>query len=665
MPGPITTSPALGSALLESLEATPFPSFIIDANGIIQWSNLAFTHLCGAFALSQNPEGKPLVIHGEKSNNRAIRRLYEILQAHRSFVFNLLNYNYSHGYYWLKLMGEPIKNPLPHLQDENLFLVFAEDISNQKKKENNLHRLRTALESIRDAVVITSAETRTNAPIDVGIVYVNRAFSEITGYSKEEVIGKTPSILLGPNTSQSELERIDEAILNKESIEVECINYRKDGTEFWANIVITPIFDEEGNLDNWVSIRRDITKRKEGELALKQAKEAAEVASKAKNEFLSVISHELRTPLNGIIGSSELLIESPLTSDQKESIEMIRQSSERLLSIIKSILDYADLNEGLTKKAMGFFDLRDYMEKLMDMYAYAVKRKQLEYTFFLDPDLPKLIQSDINLLSKAFNQLVRNAIKFTQKGNIHLSFKMIKAQGMIAYFQFAVKDTGIGISPQHQKKLFQFFSQVDSTNSRVYEGLGLGLSMCLQIAKILGGDISVKSEEGEGSTFYFNFQGKLSAPFKPLSSEVLAVLASTENTSEEFPDLSDIRVLVAEDSKINQRLIKRLLDKVKASVVIVENGEEAIEHVVKNHVDLIFMDIQMPVMDGIEATTAIRGLEGIKQPYIVALTANASESNRHNCLEAGMDDFLTKPIKVPFFKVYMKHLLPILKKNLE
>ena len=664
MPKPVLSSPALGTALLESLEATPFPSFILNDQGVIRWSNLSFTHLCGAFSLGKSPVGDSLVILGPRSNTKVISRFEEILHGKRSFVFTFLNYDYSLSSYWIKLMGEPIKSPIPTFPNENLYLIFGEDISGQKKKENHRALLETALESINDAVVVTGAETQTNLPLDVGIIYVNSAFTRITGYEKAEVIGKTPSILIGPNTSSSELERIDEAILNQEPIVVEYINYKKDGSEFWANTSITPVFDEEGNLSNWVSIRRDVTKRKEGQLALKNAKEAAEVASKAKNEFLSVISHELRTPLNGIIGSSELLLESPLAREEKESIEMIRQSSERLLSIIKSILDYSDLNEGLTKKSLAFFDLKDYMGKLMDMYAYAVHRKKLTYSYYLDPHLPTKIRSDINLLSKAFNQLVRNAIKFTQEGSIYLSFVMVKAEGRRGFFQFAVKDTGIGISKDQQKKLFESFSQVDSTNAREYEGLGLGLSMCLQISKILGGDISVESGEGEGSTFTFTFQASLETPANILASRSKEELEAGRLSTDNFPDFSKFRILVVEDSLINQRLISKLLGKVQAKPKIVENGEEAVDFVFRNQVDLIFMDIQMPVMDGIEATKAIRKLEGITQPYIVALTANASESNKQNCLEAGMDDFLTKPIKIPFFKEYMKLILPILEKNL-
>ena len=664
MPKPVLSSPALGTALLESLEATPFPSFIINDQGIIRWSNLSFSHLCGAFSLGKSPIGDALTITGPRSNLVVNARLEEILKGKRSFVFTFLNYNYSQSSYWLKLMGEPIKKSISAFPDENLYLIFGEDISEQKKKENHQTLMETALESINDAVVVTGAETQTNLPLDVGIIYVNKAFTTITGYEKAEVIGKTPSILVGPNTSTAELERIDEAILNQEAIVVEYINYKKDGTEFWANTSITPVFDEEGNLSNWVSIRRDITKRKEGQLALKNAKEAAEVASKAKNEFLSVISHELRTPLNGIIGSSELLLESPLSEEQEESIVMIRQSSERLLSIIKSILDYSDLNEGLTKKSLAFFDLKDYVGKLMDMYAYAVQRKDLAYSYYLDPHLPDKIRSDINLLSKAFNQLVRNAIKFTQQGSIHLSFMMVKSEGRRGFFQFAVKDTGIGIPQDQQKKLFDSFSQVDSSNAREYEGLGLGLSMCLQISKILGGDISVESAEGKGSTFYFTFQASLDTPANILASRINAEIELQGLSRPNFPDFSAYRILVVEDSLINQRLISKLLKKVNSEAEIVENGEEAVDFVFHNHVDLIFMDVQMPVMDGIEATKAIRELEHIPQPYIVALTANASESNRQNCLEAGMDDFLSKPIKVSFFKEYMKLIQPILEKNL-
>ena len=649
----------LDPIFLKTLHEIQAPVLILNSEGYIRWSNLAYNSICQADATGCTPVGDLLLLKEDPRFTGSYSKFYKQLSSLTPFHATFLNFTYTDKPYWLRLTLEPLGAELSSYPGESLYLVFGEDTTEKRNKESRFAFIETAVESIKDSVIITQAESQTDALIDVGIIYVNPAFSQITGYKKEEVIGQTPRIFQGENTSQKELERIDKAIKKQESVEVEYINYRKDGTEFWANTLITPVFNEEGTLTNWVSIRRDITERKKAELELRKAVEEAHIASEAKTAFLSTISHELRTPLNGMIGNSELLLASDLTEEQKDSVEMIRRSSENLLGIIRSILDYSDLDNDFLNLKLSYFDPVDFLKRVSEMYRYAARREGLDLHLNLSPDLPKLVQSDIYLLSKAFNHLVLNAIKFTDKGEICISLATKEESGGQAVLEFAVKDTGIGIPAKDQGKLFQTFSQVDTSNTRKYGGLGLGLAMCEKISKILGGKMRVESEENKGSTFFLSFKGKIVRPRKPEAQNSANTPPSSPEKSG-FPDFSSFKVLVVEDNVMNQRLITKMLKKVNAKWELANNGKEAVEFIKENPVDFVLMDIQMPIMDGIEATRLIREMDSISQPLIVALTANGSEENEYNCYQAGMDDFLTKPLKLSFFKEYAKNLKPVL-----
>ncbi|MEM6630044.1 MAG: response regulator [Bacteroidota bacterium] len=650
---------ALDPIFLKTLHDIQHPVLVLNTEGVIRWSNRAYNSVCQADVKGVSPVNDTLILGEKKKSSATYIQLYEQFRSHQPFHAEFPNFSYLDQPYWLRMTLEPLEGKHPSFPEECLFLAFGEDITKGKNREARFSFIETAVESIKDSVIITQAQSQTDALIDVGIIYVNPALSKLTGYTPEEILGKTPRIFQGPQTSQTVLDSIDQAIEKQEAIEVEYINYRKDGSEFWANTLITPVFNEKGELTNWVSIRRDISERKKAELELRKMVEEVKVASNAKTAFLSTISHELRTPLNGMIGSSELLLASELTEEQKESVEMIQKSSENLLGIIRSILDFSDLDKDFLNLKLSYFDPVDFLSRVSEMYSYAARRQGLDLSLHLDPGLPKLVQSDIYLLSKAFNHLVLNAIKFTEKGKISLFLRTREEFEGKALLEFAVKDTGIGIPIEEQHKLFQTFSQIDTSNTRKHGGLGLGLAMCEKISRILGGSIRAESEEQKGSTFFFSFKGKIVRPKKINATQSLHSKDSQPGSSE-FPDLSSYNILVVEDNTMNQRLITKMLKKVNAHWELANNGQEAVEYVKENKVDFVIMDIQMPVMDGIEATRMIRAMDHIDQPIIVALTANGSKENEHNCYNAGMDDFLTKPLKLSFFREYAQKLEPVL-----
>lgn len=641
------------------------------------------------------------------------------------------------------------------------------DISERKQQLDQLHLLQSVVESTKDAILITSAD-----PQQQNILYANFAHEEMTGYKLEEIIGQSPRIFQGPKTQRSELERIRTAIEQGMPVQAELINYRKDNREFWVDMMITGVRDDNGRISHFVSVQRDVTDRKQAELALIEAKEQAEKASVAKSEFLSTMSHEIRTPLNAVIGMTGLLSETPLNSDQQSFLNTIRQGGENLLSVINDILDYSKIEAGKVELENEQFTLIDPIEDTLDLLAGKAFEKGVELINATATTLPRTVKGDITRLRQILVNLVGNAIKFTKEGEIVVSVRQVESHADWTKLEFSVRDSGIGISREKQTRLFRSFSQGDASTTREYGGTGLGLAISQKLVQLLGGNIWLESEEGVGSTFFFTIvievaegpppaiesfhelvgktalivddnpshlsllQQQFSAlgmhvtasaspvetlalleakktPFdiaiidmlmpeinglelakrvrnictfsampllllssgsgidsdekKQLFDAILQKPARRKQLYEETKrlitgsgldkkieqpaivtemDLSNYNILLAEDNMINQKVAKRILDKFHARVEIANNGQEAVEFIKLRKFDLVLMDMQMPIMDGIEATKTIRNLPEIIQPTIWAMTANASETDRQACLAAGMDAFLTKPIKI-------------------
>jgi len=375
--------------------------------------------------------------------------------------------------------------------------------------------------------------------------------------------------------------------------------------------------------------------------SLKESEERAEQASKEKSMFLANMSHEIRTPMNAIVGFSDLLTDEDLTEEQSEKVEIIRQAGKILLSLINDILDFSKVEAGKLEIDVIDCSLGRLLNSIESMMSLKAREKGIEFKIFDTGDLCDHIRTDPDRLNQCLVNLVNNAIKFTEEGYVHLKLSLENRQET-SFVKFDVGDTGIGISKENQQKIFDSFTQADSGTSRRHGGTGLGLAITKQLAGLLGGELTLKSEEGQGSIFTLTIPAGVEVEREEALNRNSAKTLWDDRSGKQGPSTFSGRILVAEDVKTNQILMKSLLDKLGLEVVIAEDGNEAVERTLHEEFDLIFMDIQMPNMNGYEATQKLRD-KGVLTP-IVALTASAMKGDEQKCIKAGCNDYMSKPI---------------------
>ncbi|MWD28329.1 response regulator [Aquicoccus sp. SCR17] len=499
-----------------------------------------------------------------------------------------------------------------------------------RRQQETLRRMSLVARHARDGLIITDHEGT--------ILWVNEAFSDMTGYRPDEAVGRQAAALLMRSDNEAEeLADLRDALLRKQPFRGVFAQYSKTGELTWIDKHVVPIQGPDGEIEYALSVDRDVTEDRAKARELAEAKARAERGERARAEFLATMSHEIRTPMHGISGMVELLDKTELGPEQRLYTETIRSSAEALLTIINDVLDLSKLDSGKLDVAPAPFSPRDCIGQVVQLLRPQADAKALQLALEVDPDLPARASADAGRLRQILVNLLGNAIKFTRQGGVDLTVthRPAGAAGGPTGMEIAVRDTGIGIPPDRLDDIFEPFRQAeDGTTTRNFGGTGLGLTISRLLARRMGGDISVRSTPGAGSCF------TLTLPLAPV--------ADAPAASEPAPDPAalpeGLRVLVAEDNGTNRLILDKFLRGAPIRLSFALNGAEALEAHRADPADVVLMDMAMPVMDGLEATRRIRANQG-PQPWIVALTANAFDSDREACLAAGMDDFLTKPVR--------------------
>ncbi|EQB86430.1 PAS domain S-box-containing protein [Clostridium punense] len=531
-----------------------------------------------------------------------------------------------------------VKKHIFYLQGKKVLLSTVRDCRERKKSEEDLnksiHKYQALFKNMVDAFayskILFDSE---NKAVDSIILEANEMFRNMMDIKSEDFIGKRASQFHNnlENKNNDWLQLCGKVALTGESIKVNEVYFSR--LNKWFSISLyTP---EKGYCATMFS---DITKIKESQEVLQKAKEAAEEANRAKSSFLANMSHEIRTPLNGIMGLIDLTLHSQLDEDQKENLDLIKKSADSLLSIINDVLDFSKIEAGKLLMRTVDFNLRELIENIIKVHRVNAKEKGVALSYCFRNKVPLNLKGDSSRIQQILNNLIGNAVKFTETGKISVNIRNTSKSNDNVELEFEVLDTGIGISKEDMSKLFKDFSQIDSSITRKHGGTGLGLIITKRLVEIMNGTIGVESQVGVGTSFHFTIKLQVSQA------------GLKEEKCKDINLINDkiLKVLLVEDDKTNQLVTKMMLQRLGHQVTTANNGVEAINVLKEQSFDVILMDIQMPEMDGAEATSIIRskGKDLNSNIPIIALTAHALEGDREKFIAMGADSYIPKPVSI-------------------
>jgi len=663
--------------LMDIIDFLPDATFVIDKNRkVIAW-NRAIEEMTGikkqeiigkgdyAYGVPFYGEQRPILvdqIYGDNpdimSQYRYVEKKGDTLYAESAAPFLLAG---QKTYVWAT--ASPLRD------DEGELIGAIEsirDITERKEAEDALkdseRRLADIINFLPDATFVIDRQGT--------VIAWNRAIEAMTGIIAKDMLGKGHYEYALPFYGKRRPTLADLVLeYNKESPD----EYDEWGRKYWISNELydnlmrqedsslfgeafmpnmrggeaflqgsaTALYDSEGNVTGAIESVRNITDSKKAQEALRKAKEDAEAAARAKSEFLANMSHEIRTPLNAIIGMTGILLDTPLLPDQKDCLETVRSSGDILISVINNILDFSKIEEGKREIEKQPFELSKCIEDAMDLLTPIAAEKYIQFYYHIDDSIPKRLLGDATSISQILINLLGNAIKFTDRGvvSVHVSGDG-QENGKTKLF-FSVRDTGIGIPQDRMSSLFQSFSQVDMSTTRKYGGTGLGLAISKKLVQLMGGTIWAQSEICKGSTFSFTILADEATPEQCLEMKKKPNMVDLQ---QDIPD--HLKLLIAEDNLVNQKVALLMLRKLGIRADVAANGREVLQALERQNYDVVLMDVQMPEMDGFEAAKAIRERWQNGLPHIIAVTAHALEGDRKRCIEAGMDDYISKPVRL-------------------
>jgi len=561
-----------------------------------------------------------------------------------------LHFQTKKGEFWLEVHLNPILLSGGVIEEVS---GIARDITVRKRTELEL---RESEEKFR-GIFVNLQDIYCRVDREGLITMISPSVFKRTGYTPEEVLGQPISRFI----SRQDLHRALLRVGRKKSLRnFEVTMHRKDGTERQVMLNMLTLNDQDGRIMEVAALARDITELKRNSQELLKAKDEAERSLKVKERFLANMSHEIRTPMNGVIGMIDLLNDTPLNEEQKEYVQTVRRSSETLLNILNDILDLSKIEAGKMMLHEAPVSLQEIMDKLVSLFGQQANAKGNDLKYRMGEDLPKYIIADQTRLLQILSNLTSNAIKFTERGTVTVKVSLLEKKGKFNRMKFEVKDTGIGIASEDLGLLFNSFSQVDTSSKKSFGGTGLGLSISKELAALMKGTVGVESEPGKGSTFWFTIEVK-ETTISPTSQKADQADLPLHDVFKEYKP----HLMLVDDNAVNRKVACEILRKAGCEVETASSGQEAIDRVKavydngEQPYDLIFMDIQMPDMDGVETTRHLREEIKGQLPPIIAMTAYSMREDRDRFLSQGLDDYIAKPIRAQSLIAKVKEVIDV------